>query len=424
MRAGLRRTAAGALVGGLLCTGAVLAGAGDSRAETTFDATAAAYGVWVTASNPNFPLGVVPEGSGPTAQARLSALPRSSALASFPYPGDGLVGLPGLIGALAPGFPPLPDYPLYANTELGDEPSAVTAPGVELAAESSDRLAAGRAQSVSAASGYVATARVERLSDGGVTAIAEARQSALALAGLATFDGIRSIAKVTSSSDAKLTRSSMLEIDSLRLPGVKFAAPDGSTYVGPEFAFRDGQFHLLPPAGEGQATPIPTDAFFDGLKAAGIEGSYQAARTTDTGIIAPVLSFTALMPAPPDNPLFGGQTKLTLDIGHAFATIAAQVIPEGPAAVAPAGTDTAVTPTDTTPAGIDAAGVPGALPSTGALPAAAPGAVPTSLVAGSGVVPDFGDLRRGGVGDIYLVLAGACLAGVLVTGLVRRGVRA
>ena len=27
------------------------------------------------------------------------------------------------------------------------------------------------------------------------------------------------------------------------------AAPDGSTLVGPEFAFRDGQFHLLPPAG-------------------------------------------------------------------------------------------------------------------------------------------------------------------------------
>src|SRR5690606_22680904 len=115
----LRRAGAVAVAGGLLCTGAVLAGAGDSRAETTFDATAAAYGVWATASNPNFPLGVVPEGSGPTAQARLSALPRSSALASFPYPGDGLVGLPGLIGALAPGFPPLPDYPLYANSELG-----------------------------------------------------------------------------------------------------------------------------------------------------------------------------------------------------------------------------------------------------------------------------------------------------------------
>lgn len=90
------KVGAATVAGGLVCTGAVLAGAGSSRAETTFDASAAAYGVWVTASNPSFALGLVPEGSGPTAQARLSALPRSSSLASFPYPGDGLVGLPGL----------------------------------------------------------------------------------------------------------------------------------------------------------------------------------------------------------------------------------------------------------------------------------------------------------------------------------------
>ena len=214
----LLKVGAGTLAGGLLCGGAVLVGAGSSHAETTFDASAAAYGVWVTVSNPGFPLGLVPEGSGPTAQARLSALPRSSSLASFPYPGDGLVGLPGLMGALVPGFPPLPDYPLYATSELGDDPQAVTAPGVELAAESSDRLAASRAQSVSAASGYVATSRVEKLSDGSVSAVAEARQSALALADLATFDGIRSIAKVTAGVDAALTRTSSLEIDSLRLP--------------------------------------------------------------------------------------------------------------------------------------------------------------------------------------------------------------
>ena len=36
----------------------------------------------------------------------------------------------------------------------------------------------------------------------------------------------------------------------------------------------------------------------------------------------------------------------------------------------------------------------------------------------------FDDLRRSGVGGIFLVLAGACLVGVLVTGLVLRGVRA
>lgn len=424
MRRLLVRAGAATLAGGLLCAGTILVGAGSSQAETTFDASAAAYGVWVTASNPGFPLGLVPEGSGPTAQARLSALPRSSSLASFPYPGDGLVGLPGLMGALVPGSPPLPDYPLYVNSELGDDPQAVTAPGVELSAESSDRLAASRAQSVSAASGYVATSRVEKLSDGSVTAVAEARQSALALAGLASFDGIRSIAKVTAGVDATLQRTSSLEIDSLRLPGVKFPAPDGSTLGGPEFAFRDGQFHLLPPAGAGQATPVPTEAFFGALKAAGIEGSYQAARTTDTGITAPVLSFTALLPAPPENPAFGGATKITLDIGYAIAQIAAQVIPDvAPAAPAPAG------PGVTGAAGpgpVDAAAVPGVLPTTGLPAGAVPGLAPTALTPATGILPAvaFDDLRRGGVGHIFLVLAGACLAGVLVTGLVLRGVRA
>lgn len=414
------KVGAGTLAGGLLCTGAVLAGAGSSQAETTFDASAAAYGVWVTLSNPGFPLGVVPEGSGPTAQARLNALPRASSLASFPYPGDGLVGLPGLIGALVPGFPALPDYPLYASSELGDEPQAVTAPGVELTAESSDRLAASRAQSLSAASGYVATSRVEKLSDGSVSAIAEARQSALALAGLATFDGIRSLAKVTAGPDAALQRSSLLEIDSLRLPGVKFNSPDGTTYVGPEFAFRDGEFQLLPPAGAGQATPVPTSAFFDALKAVGIEGSYQAARNTDTGVIAPVLSFTALLPAPPENPLYTGVTKVTLDIGQAIAQVAAQVIPDtAPVFPVPAGTDLV----GVAGPGVDAAGIPGVIPTTGLPAGALPGLAPTALVPGTGIATvAFDDLRRGGMGDIYLVLAGACLVGVLVTGLVLRGV--
>ena len=419
----LLKAGAATLAGGLLCTGTILVGAGSSQAETTFDASAAAYGVWVTASNPGFPLGLVPEGSGPTAQARLSALPRSSSLASFPYPGDGLVGLPGLMGALVPGFPPLPDYPLYTNSELGDDPQAVTAPGVELAAESSDRLAASRAQSVSAASGYLATSRVEKLSDGSVMAVAEARQSALALAGLATFDGIRSIAKVTAGADAELTRTSSLEIDSLRLPGVRFSAPDGSTLVGPEFAFRDGQFHLLPPAGAGQATPVPTEAFFGALKAAGVEGSYQAARTTDTGITAPVLSFTALLPAPPENPAVGGATKITLDIGYAIAQIAAQVIPDvAPAAPAPTGPGVTGA---AGPGAVDTVAVPGVLPTTGLPAGAVPGLTPTALTPATGILPAvaFDDLRRGGVGNIFLVLAGACLAGVLVTGLVLRGVR-
>ncbi len=419
--------------GAVFFAGAMLVTADNSRAETTFDASAAAYGVLVTVANPSTPLGLVPEGSGPTAQARLNALPRSSSLASFPYPGDGLVGLPGLMGALVPGSPPLPDYPLYVSSELGDDPKSVTAPGIELNVESSDRLSSSRAQSVSAASGYVATARVEKLTDGSVTAIAEARQSAIALAGLATLDGIRSVAKVTAGNDAALTRSTSLEIDALRLPGVRFVSPDGATVVGPEFALRDGQFHLDPPTGEGKAVPIPTESFFAALRSAGIEGSYQAARQTKSGVIAPVLSLTALLPSPPDNPLgLTGATKVTLDIGQAIVQVAAQVIPDvaPPALIPTPGGAGTVAPPEVAVTIPDVVGPPSLLPSpvVPANLAAAPAVVAASdltslTVAPTGLSADaFDDLRRSGVGGLYLVLAGACLVGVLVTGLVLRGV--
>ena len=231
------------------------------------------------------------------------------------------------------------------------------------------------------------------------------------------------------------TRTSSLEIDSLRLPGVTFAGPDGTTFVGPDFGFRDGQFHLNPPTGQGNAVPIPAKDFFAALKSAGITGSYQAAQETKSGVIAPVLSLAALLPAPPDNPLgIGGATKVTLDVGQSIVSVAAQVIPDVAAPVlGPPVADnspTAAAPPEAVRVALDAAGPP-AVPATTTAPAVAPRpvAVPatdvTSLTVGTGMLPAnaFDDLRRSGVGGIYLVLAGACLVGVLVTGLVLRGVR-
>src|SRR5882757_6309093 len=122
------RTVSAALAAGAAVLGAVTLAPGTARAETAYDASAVAYGARITYTSANTPLGVVPEASGPAAEARLSSLPRSSALASFPYPGDGLVGLPGLINAVAPGSPPLPQYPFYAHADLGDDPSSVSAP--------------------------------------------------------------------------------------------------------------------------------------------------------------------------------------------------------------------------------------------------------------------------------------------------------
>ncbi|HEY2832947.1 MAG TPA: choice-of-anchor P family protein [Sporichthyaceae bacterium] len=426
------RTVAAALAAGAAVLGAVTLAPGTARAETTYDASAVAYGARVTYTSGNTPLGVVPEASGPAAEARLSSLPRSSALAAFPYPGDGLVGLPGLISAVVPGSPPLPQYPFYAHAELGDDPNSVSAPGIELAARSSDRVADARAESLSASTGYVSTAHIEHTDDGTVAALAEARQSALDLAGLVTLDGIHSVAKVAADADGKLTRSSALEIDALRVPGVHFTPPSqtpnagpGGAVVGPSFALRNGQFYFEPPAGNGVEIPIATKDFFAALAAAGVTGSYQAATDTATGVLAPVLSLTATLPAPPPNPAgFAGSSAVRLDIGQANALIDARLISGLPAAP----------PTAAAPASpVAGTGLPAALPAAPVVaPAAAPlpGGVPTVALISQSPAREFTPLastlalHRSGARGAYLALIGACLIGVVTVRIVvARGVR-
>lgn len=427
VRLSLRSAAALLAAGGLLVGGAAVR-PGTARADTTFDAAAIAYGARVTYTSPSTPLGIVPEASGPTAQARLSSLPRSSALASFPYPGDALVGLPGLIGALAPGSPTLPQYPFYASAELGDQPSSVSAPGIELSAASTARAAASKAESVSASSGYVATTRIEQGDDGSVAAVAEARQSALNLAGLMTLDGIHSLARIAAAADGKLARTSSLEIDALRVPGLHLALPAGSAtpgsgggaIVGPQFALRDGQFFLVPPTGNGLQVPIATADFFAALHSAGITGSYQAATDSATGVLAPVLSLSAALPAPPPNPTgIAGASTVRLDIGQTNAAIDARVVHD------PAPTTTLVPVPPTAGAGLPAS-LPDA-PSAGAqtLPAAtggAAGTVPTVAVVPGADKPALRSgyqrlaasrpLHRSGAAGLFLALIGACLIGV------------
>jgi hypothetical protein len=425
-------TLAAALSAGAVL-GAVTLAPGTARADTTYDAAAVAYGARITYTSANTPLGVVPEASGPAAEARLSSLPRSSALAAFPYPGDGLVGLPGLINAVAPGTPPLPQYPFYAHADLGDDPSSVSSPGMELAARSAEQLADARAESVSASTGYVATAHIERATDGAVSALAEARQSALNLAGLVTLDGIHSVARVASASDGTLSRSSALEIDALSVPGVRFTPPAqapsagaGPTIVGPSFALRDGQFYLNPPAGDGVAIPVATKDVFAVLAAAGVSGSYQAATDTATGVLAPVLSLTATRPAPPPNPAgFAGASVIRLDVGQANALIDARLIPAVPA-------PTAAAP----PPPVAGVGLPAAFPAAPApvaapLPTTASAPLPTvALVPQTPAHAEFtplaatSPLRRGGAGGVFLALVGACLVGVVtVAVVVARGAR-
>jgi hypothetical protein len=170
--------------------------------------------------------------------------------------------------------------------------------------------------------------------------------------------------------------------------------------------------------------PVATKDVFAALAAAGVTGSYQAATDTATGVLAPVLSLTATLPAPPPNPAgFAGSSAVRLDVGQANALIDARLIKELP--VAPPGA-VPVQPV----AGV---GLPAALPAA-PVPAMAP--LPANPLPTVALVPQTparavfaplaasAPLRRGGAGGIFLALIGACLVGILtVAVVVARGVR-
>jgi hypothetical protein len=216
-----------------------------------------------------------------------------------------------------------------------------------------------------------------------------------------------------------------LEFPPVALPG------GGITYGAPELSFRNGQFVVIfTSAGVEQKVPVPFETVAQAFKNIGATVTYQREQPIPNGVLAPMLTFTTEVPAPPDNP-FGvkSSTPVTLELGRASATVDGAAIPGAEAGFGTA--DGVGTGTDTTGAeGIgmseavatDAAGLSGVLPGTsaGVVPAvrgSADGATApaqVSLASGPGTGSPgspFTDLYF-----LFIVVAAALgLAGPLVT---------
>ncbi|MFN2537892.1 MAG: hypothetical protein ABR549_07020 [Mycobacteriales bacterium] len=123
MRHRLCRAVCSGLLSAATATAALTVLQSPARAAATFTGSAAAYGIDSTVSNPSVPLGLVVQAAGPAAQATLSSLQQSDTFASFPYPGEGVAGLPGVVGGTA--GVPLPAYPFIVATSLGEPRSGV-----------------------------------------------------------------------------------------------------------------------------------------------------------------------------------------------------------------------------------------------------------------------------------------------------------
>lgn len=310
----------------LLSPVAVAALAGTASAQYVFDAVAAADGTVTTVANPSLPIGLVAQASGPTTQARLTSLPTSDAFASFPYPGETVVGLPGIVGSVL--GVPLPGYPLIVSSGLGDEPRRRSAPGIDLLATSLQDAAESTATVGSTASGAESTSRVVTDPEDGVTASAETTGRGLELLGGVTVDGVRSTVTVHRDGAGALTTRSSLSIARITVPALVMTVPaqvpifGGQAVTAPDIGFVDGQFLLsLPFAGAPQRIPVPADDVLKALGAAGITAHFQRPARTRDGIVGASLDLVAILPAPPENPGYNGPTRVTYSLGRVSASV-------------------------------------------------------------------------------------------------------
>jgi hypothetical protein len=320
------------------------------EAAAAYDAQARAVGIDATATNESFPLGFVFEGVGPESNVHQTSFGQGDATSSFPYTGDVIPGVPGLLAGVF-GIP-VPAYPFTVSTNSGQKPADVAYPGVSLHAESGAASTVASAVVGSVASGATSLARIDQAEDGSVTSTADIQYSLLKLAQSVTLQGVQSHADVTADAvTGKVTRNSSLTIGHISVPGLSITIPrsspgqipvpvpipgfptpppvavppvpfamGGETVSAPDLGFQNGAFTItLPFAGKTQTYALPADAVFQAFRAAGFEMTFQAPQNTAAGIIAPVFTLRYAVPAPPENQYFSGTLPITYTLGGTFA---------------------------------------------------------------------------------------------------------
>jgi hypothetical protein len=246
---------------------------------------------------------------GPISHAAVNSLGSSSAFASFPYPGDAGVTVPGLIPAVVPGAPSLPPYPFYAKSEHPIVPKAQQAAGaVNLSAESTQTAskAAGSAgpqgDGPGSMSSEASVAEVPQsyLAPGTAVAVATSKAVVAAFAaGPLTLGRVVSTASVTLLADGTLQRKSGLELSGVRI---------GDQTVG-----LSSNGFVVPGAG----VPFPAgaqDQLRSALAGGGMTVEFLPERQTDDGVVSAGLRIRQERDMP------NGHDALTWVIGQATAS--------------------------------------------------------------------------------------------------------
>ena len=274
-------------------------------ATLSYTASAAASGLRVTESVPGGPgAETLVDGGGPTAQVLLTSGAGGASFASFPYPGDAAVALPGQLAGLAPQIPRLPDYPFYVRADqTNPHPPPVEAPGARLTATATPDEAVSTAQAGpdttddgSAVGRLQSTAR-STSSGGSITAMATGTAATVAIGPLRVASVV-STATVVLDQAGSLRRASSLRVDGMTVDGHGVAIVDGE---------------LVLAAGN---VPLPKKGpVTDALAAAGLDVEYLARQDTPTGLVSEGLAVRRTQETP------NGPVTVRLTFGQVVAAI-------------------------------------------------------------------------------------------------------
>lgn len=395
----------------VLAPGALLGSV--ASADATYSALAEATGTRLIFTNESIPLNVAPQLQGPTASAKQNSLQQSDAYAAFPYPGEEVAGVPGVVGGTA--MVPLPAYPFVIATSFGDGARQLSYPGIELRSESAQTLTQATATGGSTGAGATSSARIARDGDA-IVAKASTDADALRIGDALVISGLHATASAARDSAGTLTRTSTLAFTSLTAPGLRIAA-------------KDGKFTVTSGAGAPTASDVPAAEVAKALTQAGYPSTYQGAQETKDGVIGAGLQITATLPAPPPGSAggFSGETPVTYSLGLLKAEVAYTALP-GEAGPAVPAADLGAGPATAAVPGIDAAtGLVATDPGVAAVPATVPG---LGSPAGTAPTIDLAALQasRAAVGSdvgwIYLMVAAVGAAAFAGCAVLRyRGVR-
>jgi hypothetical protein len=381
----------------VLGAGTALSFATSAQAAGAFEGAASADGVRIGLIVPGAPVAdQLVDLGGPSTQARLESLGTSRAFASFPYPGDLTVGLPGLVAGFTGGSVPLPTYPLYVAADHPSTPNATleAPPGYRISADAGAESATSTATAGLDGSDVFGAIRARTTAavttqDGSVVAEARSETDAIAIGPL-RIGSVRTFARATLGSDGSTTLERDIEVGGLTVEGLPVA-------IGP---------HGLTLASSTLPVPALDSLPGDALATAGVSLELLEPTEHNGTVTAPMLRIGMAGADVPGS----GPTRLTATIGGAAASVSG-VAPKAPA-----------------PPILESPAAPHPGPALGfAGPAPGPAiSAPTSPTPPP--APAAVDARRVAIGfdvaGLYLLVAGLGVAGALASHLVRMmGVR-